>query len=85
VRHGLDAPRLTELFRWSEEEFLRCTEGSAIRRVGYERWLRNVAVALGNAPASAEVIEALRSREEDPSELVREHVRWALEKVISEQ
>ena len=50
VRHGLDAPRLVDLFRWSEEEFLRCTEGSAIRRVGYERWLRNVAVALGNAP-----------------------------------
>ena len=81
VRHGLDAPQLVELFAWSEEEFLRRTEGSAIRRVGYERWLRNVAVALGNAPPSADVIEALRSREHDPSELVREHVRWALEKV----
>ena len=83
VRHGLDAPQLVELFRWSEEQFLRCTEGSAIRRVGYQRWLRNVAVALGNAPPSADVIEALRSREQDPSELVREHVRWALERVIS--
>ena len=85
VRHGLDAPRLVELFAWSEEEFLRRTEGSAIRRVGYERWLRNVAIALGNAPPSADVIEALRSREHDPSELVREHVRWALERVVSGQ
>jgi epoxyqueuosine reductase len=83
VRHGLDAPRLADLFRWSEEEFLRCTEGSAMRRVGYERWLRNLAVALGNAPPTAGVIDALRSRENDPSELVREHVRWALEKVAS--
>jgi epoxyqueuosine reductase len=83
VRHGLDAPRLVELFAWSEEEFLRRTEGSAIRRVGYERWLRNVAVALGNAPPSDAIIAALRSREDDPSELVREHVRWALERVQS--
>ena len=80
VRHGLDAPRLVELFRWTEQEFLRCTEGSAIRRVGYERWLRNVAVALGNAPPSEDVVAALRSREHDPSELVREHVRWALDR-----
>ncbi|HET7202682.1 MAG TPA: tRNA epoxyqueuosine(34) reductase QueG, partial [Steroidobacteraceae bacterium] len=83
VRHGLDAPRLVELFRWTEQEFLRCSEGSAIRRVGYERWLRNVAVALGNAPPTEDVVSALRSREHDPSELVREHVRWALEKVTS--
>ena len=81
VRHGLDAPRLVALFAWTEAEFLRYTEGSAIRRIGHERWLRNVAVALGNAPPSADVIEALRSREHDPSELVREHVRWALEKL----
>jgi epoxyqueuosine reductase len=79
-RHGLDAPRLVELFRWSEGDFLRMTEGSAIRRIGYERWLRNVAVALGNAPATADVIAALRSRESDASEIVREHVRWALGK-----
>jgi epoxyqueuosine reductase len=84
VRHGLDAPRLVELFRWTEQEFLRCTEGSAIRRVGYERWLRNVAVALGNAPSTADVVAALRSREHDPSELVREHVRWALEKCLAD-
>jgi len=79
-RNGLDAPRLVELFRWSEDDFLRMTEGSAIRRIGYERWLRNVAVALGNAPATEEVIGALRSRESDASEIVREHVGWALKK-----
>lgn len=84
VRHGLDAPRLVELFAWTEADFLQKTEGSAIRRIGYERWLRNVAVALGNAPPSPEVIAALRARLDDPSEVVREHVRWALEKVTSE-
>jgi epoxyqueuosine reductase len=78
TRHGLDAPSLVELFRWSEEQFLALTAGSAIRRIGYERWLRNVAVALGNAPATPAVVAALESRVDDPSELVREHVRWAL-------
>jgi epoxyqueuosine reductase len=77
-REGLDGPRLSVLFAWSEEEFLKRTEGSAIRRTGYEGWLRNVAVALGNAPTSDEVVSALKSRESDASELVREHVRWAL-------
>ena len=84
-RNGLDAPRLVELFRWSEDDFLRMTEGSAIRRIGYERWLRNVAVALGNAPATEEVIGALRSRESDASEIVREHVRWALKKGLGDR
>jgi epoxyqueuosine reductase len=78
TRHGLDAARLTELFAWSEEEFLARTEGSAIRRIGYERWLRNIAVALGNAPSTDENIAALNARVDDPSELVREHVAWAL-------
>ena len=78
ARHGLDAPRLGELFGWTEQEFLDKTEGSAIRRIGYERWLRNVAVALGNAPRSDETIAALQARLDDPSALVREHVRWAL-------
>ncbi|MGB7903051.1 MAG: tRNA epoxyqueuosine(34) reductase QueG, partial [Steroidobacteraceae bacterium] len=78
TRHGLDAPSLVELFRWSEEQFLARTAGSAIRRIGYERWSRNVAVALGNAPPTPEVVAALESRADDPSELVREHVRWAL-------
>jgi epoxyqueuosine reductase len=78
VRHGLDAPRLTALFAWSRSEFEERMAGSAIRRIGYERWLRNIAVALGNAPWSDEVYSALRSRQEDPSPLVREHVLWAL-------
>ncbi len=77
-RHGLDHAKLTELFGWSEEEFLKRTEGSAIRRTGYEGWLRNIAVALGNAPTSDEIVQALKDRESHPSELVREHVVWAL-------
>lgn len=77
-RHGLDAPALTELFRWTEEEFLKKTEGSAIRRLGHERWLRNLAVALGNAPGDEAIIHALQSRLDHPSALVREHVEWAL-------
>lgn len=79
VRHGLDAPSLIDLFNWSEQEFLHRMEGSAIRRIGYECWLRNIAVALGNAITSEEVISALRAKEHHPSELVREHVRWALD------
>ncbi len=77
-RHGLDAPRLIDLFSWDEAEFMQRTEGSAIRRIGHRRWLRNIAVALGNAPHGPEVMAALRSRAEDPSRLIREHVRWAL-------
>jgi epoxyqueuosine reductase len=78
VRHQLDAPQLIDLFAWSEEEFLARTEGSAIRRIGHECWLRNIAVALGNAPTSAAVTAALRSRADHPSEMIREHVTWAL-------
>jgi epoxyqueuosine reductase len=78
TRHGLDTPALVELFLWTEEEFMKKTEGSAIRRIGYESWLRNIAVALGNAPASDHVTQALKSKEEHPSEIVREHVNWAL-------
>jgi epoxyqueuosine reductase len=77
VRHRLDSSRLDELFAWSEARFLENTEGSAIRRIGHERWLRNIAVALGNAPSSPEVLAALESRADDSSELVREHVAWA--------
>ena len=79
VRHRLDHSQLTALFAWSEPQFLEKTRGSAIRRIGYERWLRNIAIALGNAPSSPEIIAALRKRAEHPSELVREHVHWALE------
>jgi epoxyqueuosine reductase len=78
ARHGLDAARLVDLFAWSAADFLARTEGSAIRRIGHERWLRNVAVALGNAPSSPEVLAALSARRDDPSALVREHVAWAL-------
>jgi epoxyqueuosine reductase len=78
ARHALDAPRLIELFAWTEEEFLLRTEGSAIRRIGHECWLRNVAIALGNAPSSDAVIAALQSRLSHPSAMVREHVEWAL-------
>ena len=80
VRNGLDAASLAELFAWTEEEFERRMEGSAIRRIGHERWLRNIAVALGNARRTPQVIDALRARRAHPSALVREHVRWALER-----
>jgi epoxyqueuosine reductase len=78
VRHGLDRATLVELFAWSEAEFDERHAGSAIRRIGYARWLRNIAVALGNARSSPEVVAALRTRAGDPDALVREHVAWAL-------
>ena len=76
-RHSLDGPKLVDLFAWSEAEFLSRTEGMAIRRTGYEGWLRNLAVGLGNAPTSNEILAALEARADDPSEVVREHVAWA--------
>ncbi len=78
VRHGLDARGLADLFGWDEATFLSRTAGSAIRRIGHRRWLRNIAVALGNAAPSRAARDALMSRREDPLELVREHVAWAL-------
>jgi epoxyqueuosine reductase len=77
-RNGLDRASLVELFAWSESEFDARLRGSAIRRIGYEQWLRNLAVGLGNAPASPGVLAALRARADHPSALVREHVQWAL-------
>lgn len=77
-RHSLDGARLIDLFGWSEEEFLKRTEGMAIRRTGYEGWLRNIAVALGNAPTSAAVTAALEAQAAHVSPIVREHVQWAL-------
>ncbi|TSA04451.1 MAG: tRNA epoxyqueuosine(34) reductase QueG [Methylococcus sp.] len=82
-RHGLDARKLHDLFAFSESEFLALMEGSAIRRIGHERWLRNIAVALGNAPTSPKVMTALKSRLDDPSPLVREHVAWALDQHLT--
>src|SRR5690606_31556517 len=84
-RHGLDGAALVELFAWEEEEFLHRTEGMAIRRTGYVGWLRNIAVALGNAPTSNDVVTALHARAAHPSELVREHVAWALARHESQQ
>jgi len=78
-RHSLDRSTLIELFAWDEETFLKFTEGSAIRRIGHERWLRNLAVALGNAPTRTDVIAALVARRDHASPLVREHVGWALQ------
>ena len=78
VRNHLDRATLADLFTWDEAEFLQRTEGSAIRRTGHEGWLRNIAVALGNAPTTPEVLAALASRRDDASALVREHVAWAL-------
>jgi len=78
ARNDLDRATLVELFTWSEDEFLKRTEGSAIRRTGYEGWLRNIAVALGNAPSNIKVIAALESRKNHASDIVREHVAWAL-------
>ena len=77
-RHGLDNARLIDLFGWDEAEFLERTAGSAIRRIGHERWLRNIAVALGNAKTTNEIVAALESRQHHDSPLVREHVEWAI-------
>ena len=84
-RHELDRKKLVELFSWSEGEFLQKTQGSAIRRAGYAGWLRNLAVALGNAEPSNEVVNSLNSRKDHPDEMVREHIEWALEKLISKK
>jgi epoxyqueuosine reductase len=78
VRNELDASSLVSLFAWDEQAFDRNTRGSAIRRIGYERWLRNVACGLGNAATSPEIVASLESRAGHASVLVREHVAWAL-------
>ena len=78
VRNGLDGAALAALFAWSEHDFDARLQGSAIRRIGHERWLRNIAVALGNAPTSDAAIQTLQTRADHPSALVREHVQWAL-------
>jgi epoxyqueuosine reductase len=78
VRNGLDQASLVSLFAWNEDAFRTRLAGSAIARIGHERWLRNLAVGLGNAPTSQAVIAALKARLDHPSDLVQEHVRWAL-------
>lgn len=84
VRNGLDAPELLQLFSWSEEDFMKNFAGSAIYRIGFERWQRNLAVALGNAPVSDAILQAL-SAHHSSSELVREHVAWAIEQQTRKQ
>ncbi len=84
-RNGLEAPQLRQLFAWEEAEFLERTAGSPIRRIGYECWLRNIAVALGNAPPSPATVKALEQRKDHPSALVREHVAWALDQHYQRQ
>ncbi|HET9351643.1 MAG TPA: tRNA epoxyqueuosine(34) reductase QueG [Burkholderiales bacterium] len=83
TRNGLDNATLVGLFAWTEAEFDERLRGSPIRRIGYERWLRNLAVGLGNAPSSPQVINALSRRKDHPSAIVREHVRWALSRHAS--
>lgn len=78
-RQGLEDAELIDLFNWSRDEFLNKTEGSAIRRAGYDCWLRNIAIALGNAPATMEIVNALNMRLADAPELVKEHILWALD------
>jgi epoxyqueuosine reductase len=78
-RHGLDEPELVTLYNWSEVEFLHYTEGSPIRRIGYQRWQRNLAVGLGNASANSEILATLERSVAQSSDLVREHVQWAIE------
>jgi epoxyqueuosine reductase len=80
VRNGLDDISLVECFGWSEAEFTQKMAGSAIYRIGYAQWLRNIAVGLGNAPSTPKVISALKMREHDSNELVKEHVKWALQR-----
>jgi epoxyqueuosine reductase len=84
IRHGLDRSTLVDLFSWTAAQFNDRMRGSAIRRIGHERWLRNLAVGLGNAPRSETAIEALKARVDDPSPLVREHVAWALGRQMSD-
>lgn len=84
-RHGLDDCELVDLFNWSEAEFLRNTEGSAIRRLGYVRWLRNLAVGLGNAPFEPRIVTALRQRLPHSNDMLHEHIEWALAAQLEQQ
>ncbi|PKG57801.1 tRNA epoxyqueuosine(34) reductase QueG [Shewanella sp. Choline-02u-19] len=87
TRTPLQQPELLTLFAWSEAEFLKLTEGSAIRRIGHRRWLRNIAIALGNAPTSASIMSALEARKlsDEVDEMVAEHIDWALEQQSTKQ
>lgn len=84
-RHGLDGAKLVDLFAWDEATYLEKTQGMSIRRAGFESWLRNIAIALGNADYSEDVVTALQSRADHESPIVREHVQWALEQQVAKQ
>jgi epoxyqueuosine reductase len=84
-RHQLNSQQLLSVFAWSETEFLTKTEGSAIRRIGYQRWLRNIAVALGNAPHSPLITDALKTKYDQSSDMVKEHISWALTQQFKSQ
>ena len=81
-KHNLDNESLLSLFNWSELEFNEKTLGSPIKRIGYERWLRNLAVGLGNAPGCPEILESLRERKKESSSLLEEHISWAIDEQI---
>ena len=78
-RNGLDSANLLELFKWTQAEFEQRLQGSAIRRIGHAQWLRNIAIALGNAPPSTAILAALETQAQHPDAIVAEHVSWALE------
>jgi len=78
-RGNLDTIELLEIFQWDEKTFLSKTEGSAIRRIGYESWIRNIAIALGNAPKSAAVLNSLKSKDQHNNAVIKEHIEWAIE------
>lgn len=84
-RNGLDKPDLLELWKWDEETFLKKTEGSAIRRINYHQWRRNLAIAIGNSPKSKRTLAALREALPEASELVAEHIHWAIDRQTSSQ
>ena len=84
-RHALHAPKLLDLWAWNEETFMKQTEGSPIRRIGFEKWQRNLAIALGNAPHELAIIDALEEKLEHVTAMVREHVSWAIEQQKEKQ
>lgn len=81
IRNGLDSSSLLSLFDWTETEFLKKMEGSPIRRIGFERWQRNIVIALGNAPSSPIITQSLENKYSSSSEMVREHISWSLQRL----
>jgi len=84
-RHELHTPELLTLWSWNEKTFLKTTEGSPIRRIGFEKWQRNIAVALGNGPVSEAVLQALEAKLDEATALVQEHIAWALQQLQTQK